>query len=259
MWVQLIRLVFDGLAYGSLLFLMSVGLSVSLGLMNVVNLAHGVFALLGGYLFIYLLQSFQWPWVPSLVLVFCLLTFFGWVSEFFIFNHLYRLPPLKQVLLTLGICFIVMAVTMYFFGPNQQFLTMPRWLSGQMSVFGVSFGAYRLFLILLVSFLSFFIWLGIERTRFGLRLRAAVDNSMVAKGLGVPVNQVFRWCFALGAGLGGLGGALSTAVLGIAPDFVLKYLVIFLMVVVLGGGGTLRGPLLAAVAIGLIDVFSKYF
>jgi len=255
-WVGLL---FDGLAYGSLLFLMSVGLSVSLGLLNVVNLAHGVFALLGGYLFIGLLQGVGLPFIPALVLVFVAIAALGWLSEYLFFSRIYSLPPLEQVLLTLGICFMAMAGASYFWGPSQRFVALPAWLSGQWQWGALQLGWFRLALIGLVVALGAVMWLGLERTLFGARIRAAVDNYEVAQGLGIAVGPVFRWCFALGAGLGGLGGALGGVVLGLEPSFVLKYLVFFFMVVVLGGTGTIRGPLLAAWLLGVLDVLGKYF
>lgn len=259
MAITLFGLVFDGLAYGSLLFLMGVGLSITMGLMNVVNLAHGVFALLGGYLFITLLQSVGLAFVPALVLVFVVLLLIGGLSEWLLFRLLYRLPPLEQVLFTLGVCFIAMALATYFFGATQRFVALPEWLQGQWHWAGHSFAVFRVLLILCVLIVGLLFWLGLERTLWGARIRAAVDNYTVAQGLGIPVADIFRWCFALGAGLAGLGGALSTVVLGIEPSFVLKYLVFLLMMVVLGGAGSIRGPLIAAWLLGLLDVSGKYF
>ena len=252
-------LIFDGLAYGSLLFLMGVGLSITLGLMNVVNLAHGVFALFGGYLFIALLEGLGVGFIPALGGVFVVFLLIGGVTEWLFFRLLYRLPPLEQVLLTLGVSFIAMAVATYFWGATQRFVSLPPWLQGQWQWAGHSFGFFQIGLILLVLWVGLLFWLGLERTLWGARIRAAVDNQTVAQGLGIPVAALFRFYFALGAGLAGLGGALGTVVLGIEPSFVLKYLVFLLMVVVLGGAGSIRGPLLAAWLIGILDVSGKYF
>lgn len=259
MWTQLPALIFDGLAYGSLLFLMGVGLSITLGLMNVVNLAHGVFALFGGYLFIALLQGLGLGFVSALGWVFVLFLLVGGLTEWLFFRLLYRLPPLEQVLLTLGVSFIAMAVATYFWGPTQRFVSLPLWLQGQWQWAGHRFGFFQMLLIGLVWVVGALFWLGLERTLWGARIRAAVDNYTVAQGLGIPVAALFRFYFALGAGLAGLGGALGTVVLGIEPSFVLKYLVFLLMMVVLGGAGSIRGPLLAAWLLGILDVSGKYF
>lgn len=252
-------LIFDGLAYGSLLFLMGVGLSITLGLMNVVNLAHGVFALFGGYLFIALLQGLGVGFFPALVCVFVFFLLIGGATEWLFFRLLYRLPPLEQVLLTLGVAFIAMAVATYFWGATQRFVSLPSELQGQWRWAGHSFGFFQVGLIILVVWVGLLFWFGLERTLWGARIRAAVDNYTVAQGLGIPVATLFRFYFAVGAGLAGLGGALSTVVLGIEPSFVLKYLVFLLMVVVLGGAGSIRGPLLAAWLLGILDVGGKYF
>jgi branched-chain amino acid transport system permease protein len=207
---------FDGLAYGSLLFLISVGLSVTLGLMNVINLAHGAFAMLGGYLASWLIVTHGASFVVAVP--------------------------------------VAVAAATYAFGPAEQLVVLPGWLKGQISVGGVQLGTYRLFLIALVVLLTAALRELIEHTRFGARVRAAVDNPRVAAGVGIPVERVFSLTFALGSGLAGLGGALGIDVLGLQPTFALEYLVYFLLVVVVGGAGSMSGTALGALLLGVADV-----
>lgn len=259
MITNFVGVLFDGIAYGSLLFLMSVGLSVTMGLMNFVNLAHGAFAMVGGYVFIQLLSVLGIPFLPALVLVFFAAGAIGWVLERLLYQRLYQAQPLDQVLFSIGLTFMAVAMATFAWGPSQRSIQLPEWLTGQIQLMGLSLGVYRLFLIVAVLAITFALWLLIERTRFGAKIRASVDNQVAAKGLGINVHQVFSLTFALGSGLGGLGGALGVDVLGLDPTFPLKYMVYFLIVVAVGGAGTIRGPLVAALMLGVFDVAGKYY
>lgn len=259
MMTNFVGVLFDGIAYGSLLFLMSVGLSVTMGLMNFVNLAHGAFAMVGGYVFIQLLSVLGVPFLLALVLVFLVAGLLGWVLERLLYQRLYQAAPLDQVLFSIGLTFMSVALATFVWGPTQRSIQLPEWLTGQVQLAGLSLGVYRLFLIAAVLLITFVLWLLIERTRFGAKIRASVDNQIAAKGLGINVHQVFSLTFALGSGLGGLGGALGVDVLGLDPSFPLKYMVYFLIVVAVGGAGTIRGPLLAALVLGVFDVAGKYY
>ncbi|MES4992453.1 branched-chain amino acid ABC transporter permease [Phyllobacterium sp. 22229] len=259
MTVSILGILFDGLAYGSLLFLIGVGLSITLGLMNFVNLAHGVFAMVGGYLSVYLSQRVGMPFLVTLPLAFVGAALAGLAAERLLFRHLYKAPHLDQVLFTVGLVFSSIAAAHYFFGAGQQFAPMPSFLQGQVRVAGIDLGKYRLLLIATVALLTVGLHLMLSRTRFGASVRAAVDNQDVADGLGINVGLVFSLCFALGTGLAGLGGALGVEVLGLDPGFPMKYMVYFLLVVVVGGAGTIRGPLIAAMLLGIFDVAGKYY
>jgi len=250
---------FDGLAYGSLLFLISVGLSVTMGLMNFVNLAHGSFALLGGYVCVELMRQAGVPFLLTLPLTFIAAALAGLVLERSLYRRLYQAKGLDQVLFSIGLTFMVMAAATYVWGPSQQPVRLPDWLRGQVNVLGIGLGVYRLFLIATVVVLTTSLFLIIERTRFGAQIRASVDNQQAAKGLGINVGRVFSLTFALGSGLAGLGGALGIDVLGLDPTFPLKYLVYFLIVVAVGGAGTISGPLVAALLLGVFDVAGKYY
>jgi branched-chain amino acid transport system permease protein len=259
MLLRLTGVVFDGIAYGSLLFLISVGLSVTLGLMNFVNLAHGAFAMLGGYLCVTLMERAGVPFLAALPLAFLGLAVLGALLERTLYRRLYGAGALDQVLFSIGLTLVAVAATTFQFGSGQQPVRLPELLRGQVEVLGLGLGRYRLFLILLVVALSAGLHLLVERTRFGAQVRAAVDNRAAAAGLGIDVDRVFTLTFALGAGLAGLGGALGIDVLGLDPTFAVKYLVYFLLVVTVGGAGSFRGPALAALGLGVLDVAGKYY
>lgn len=255
----LLGVLFDGLAYGMLLFLISIGLSVTMGLMGFVNLAHGVFAMFGGYVAVVLMQHAGWPFLASLPAAFVAVAAASIVVERLLYRHLYRRSQLDQVLFTIGLTFMAIAAITYIFGPSQQPVRLPVFLQGQMRLLGLDIGIYRLFLIGVGLLVMLGVVFGIERTRFGARVRAAVDNPVMAVGLGIPVGAVFAATFAIGSGLAGLGGALGIQILGLDPAFPLKFLVFFLIVVSVGGLGSISGTLLAACIVGICDVAGKYF
>jgi branched-chain amino acid transport system permease protein len=252
-------ILFDGLAYGSLLFLISVGLSITLGLMNFINLAHGAFAMAGGYITVLAMDRLGLPFLAALPVVFVATALMGAVAEKLLFRHLYRAPHLDQMLFTIGFVFSSMAAANWLFGPGQQLISLPEALQGQVRLGSVDLGTYRLFLVAVVVVITLLLHLMITRTRFGAQVRAAVDNRDASAGLGINVNLIFTACFALGTGLAGLGGALGVEMLGLDSGFPMKYMVYFLLVVVVGGAGTIKGPLYAAVLLGMFDVAGKYY
>ncbi|MBP1317875.1 UNVERIFIED_ORG: amino acid/amide ABC transporter membrane protein 1 (HAAT family) [Herbaspirillum seropedicae] len=250
---------FDGIAYGSLLFLISVGLSVTMGMMNFINLAHGAFAMLGGYVCVTLLNRIGVPFLATLPLAFIAAAAVGLILERSLYRRLYKASHLDQVLFSIGLTFMAVAGATWQWGPTQQPVVLPDWLRGQVSLLGLDVGAYRVFLIGVVVIVTVALGLLIERTRFGAQIRASVDNQVAAAGLGINVSRVFSLTFALGSGLAGLGGGLGIDVLGLDPTFPVKYMVYFLLVVALGGAGTIKGPLLAALILGVFDVAGKYY
>lgn len=250
---------FDGIAYGSLLFLISVGLSVTMGMMNFINLAHGAFAMLGGYVCVSLLNRMGIPFLATLPLAFLAAAVVGLVLERSLYRRLYKASHLDQVLFSIGLTFMAVAGATWQWGPTQQPVVLPDWLRGQVSLLGLDVGAYRVFLIGVVVIVTLALGLLIERTRFGAQIRASVDNQVAAAGLGINVSRVFSLTFALGSGLAGLGGGLGIDVLGLDPTFPVKYMVYFLLVVAVGGAGTIKGPLLAAIILGVFDVAGKYY
>lgn len=250
---------FDGIAYGMLLFLISVGLSVTLGMMNFINLAHGVFAMAGGYLLVTLTGKAGFGFAAALPVVFLATAASSFVLERTLYRPLYGASHLKQVLLTVGIIFVAVAVATYGWGPQQQPVVLPESLTGQVAPFGLEVSRYGLLLIAVGIAVTGALVAGLERTRFGARIRASVDRQATAEAMGIPVARVFQLTLAIGSGLAGLGGALGVNVLGLDPYFPLKTLVYFLLVVVVGGAGSVRGTLLAALLLGVADTMGKYY
>jgi len=255
----MLTVLFDGIASGMLLFLISVGLSVTLGLMGFVNLAHGAFAMLGGYVGVLLLGPGGLPFLAALPLVMVVVALAGVVLERLLYRRLYGATHLDQVLFSIGLILMSIATAVYIFGDQQQPLTLPAFLRGQIAPLGFDIGVYRLFLVVLGLCIALALeWL-VQRTRFGARLRAAVDNPRAARGMGIDVDRVFTIAFALGSALAGLGGALGVEVLGLDPGFPVKYIVYFLIVVAVGGSGSILGSLVAALILGIFDVAGKYY
>ena len=257
-------ILFDGIAYGMLLFILAVGLSVTMGLMNFINLAHGAFAMVGGYLTVVLMQRFEVPFLVCLPLAFAGTALLGAVLERTLYRPMYRKPHLDQVLFSIGLAFMAVASVDYFVGSQQQIMQLPEWLKGRTELgtgtpWELGMGHYRLFIIAVCAALTVGLQYVLSATRFGSRLRASVDDPRVAAGMGINVNMVFAMTFAVGSGLAGLGGALGAEVLGLDPTFPLKFMVYFLIVVAVGGTSSITGPLLAALLLGVADVAGKYY
>ena len=254
-----LTILFDGVAYGMLLFVLACGLAVTLGLMNFVNLAHGAFAMTGGYVCAVLVNRYGVPFFAGLPLAFLVSAAIGFVLERLLYRHLYSRPHLDQVLFTVGLVFMSVAATDYVMGSSQVFINLPSVLQGQIDVFGVGVGRYRLMIIVICGLLTIALQLTLSRTRFGSRLRAAVDDPRAAVGLGINVPWVFALTFAFGSGLAGLGGALGAEILGLDPHFPLKFMIYFLIVVTVGGASSITGPFLASLLLGIGDVAGKYY
>jgi branched-chain amino acid transport system permease protein len=255
----MLTILFDGVAYGMLLFVLACGLSVTLGLMNFVNLAHGAFAMAGGYVTLILVNRAGLPFFAGLAVAFVVTALIGVLFERTLYVHVYAKNHLDQVLFTIGLVFMSVAAVDYVMGSQQVFINIPRVLQGQFEVFGVGVGRYRLLIIVICGLLTLGLQLILSSTRFGSRLRASVDDARVARGLGINVNAVFSLTFAFGSGLAGLGGALGAEILGLDPTFPLKYMVYFLIVVTVGGTSSITGPFVASLLIGIADVAGKYY
>jgi branched-chain amino acid transport system permease protein len=249
---------FHGLAFAMVLYLISVGLSVTMGMMGFVNLAHGVFAMAGGYIVTSLISRHGVPFGLALVSAAVLTALGSIVIERALYRRLYGGDELDQVLLTVGLIFMSVAAVTYVWGPTPQPMHPPRWLAGEVDLGFRTFPAYRSFLILCGAALVTALWLGLERTRFGVRIRAAVDNLRMAQSVGINTSRLFTLSFALGSGLAGLGGGLGADLLAINPSYALDNLVYFLIVVAVGGLGSIRGPFVAALLIGVADTGFKY-
>jgi branched-chain amino acid transport system permease protein len=250
---------FDGVAYGMLLFLLSVGLSVTLGMMNFVNLAHCSFAMLGGYVTVTLMNGLGWPFFATLPAAFIVAAAASVVLERAFFRRFYNASDLEQCLLTIGIVFVSIAAAAYIYGTDQQPVQLPAFLRGALHFAGLNFAIYRLFLIGIALLITAVLVVTLEMTRFGAQVRAAVNNQRMARGLGINVDALFAITFALGSGLAGLGGALAIDLVGLDPSFAFTYLIYVLIVVSVGGLGSIGGSLAAAMLLGVSDIAGKYY
>ena len=253
-----VSILFDGLAYAMFLFITSVGLSVTMGLMGFVNLAHGAFAMTGGYFVVSLTRSLGFGFVPSLIIATVAVGLISIPFERYLYRRLYKATDLEQVLLTIGLAFMAIATFTYFYGPIPKSVPLPDWLQGDINLGFRTFPSYRAFLIVLGAALISVLWYAFERTNIGAKIRAAVDNRRMAESVGINVDRLFTLTFALGSGLAALGGGLAIQLFGLTPSFAVIYLVLFLIVVAVGGLGSLKGTLLAALVLGIFDTTGKY-
>jgi branched-chain amino acid transport system permease protein len=227
--------------------------------MNFVNLAHGAFAMVGGYVCVTLLNKAGVPFLLSLPLAALATALVGVVLERTLYRRLYSANHLDQVLFSISLVFMSMSAMQYFFGAQQQPLNLPDFLKGQINLPGLDMGIYRLFLIVVSLVLAYGLQRMVSGTRFGAQLRASVDNPRAARGVGINVERVFTLTFALGSALAGLGGAMGVEMLGLDPGFPVKYIVYFLIVVAVGGSGSIAGSLVASLILGVVDVAGKYY
>jgi len=248
----------DGIAYAMILFMITVGLSIALGLMHVVNMAHGAFAMLGGFAAVTLMNRASWRFefaVPAAVLLTALASL---PIERYLISRVYRRRELDQALLTIGVAFVAIALVNLWLGASFSAIELPPWLTGPIDLGFRSFPRHRLAVILLGFLVSAALWVFIERSRFGIRLRAAVDNAGIAQAVGINTTLLYSSAFAIGAGLAALGGIAGAELLPMEANYPVKYLVLFLAVVAVGGQGTLFGTFLAAILLGVVDTAAKY-
>ena len=253
-----VSILFHGTAYAMILYIISVGLSVTMGLMGFVNLAHGVFAMLGGYIMTTLMNKYGMPFGFALLAAFVAVALVSVVLERGLYSRLYRAGELEQVLFSIGLIFMAVAIVRYTWGALPQRMVVPDMLRGSIDLGFRSFPTYRSFLILVSFAVILALWLGIERTNFGAQVRAAVDNRRMAESLGINTGRLFTLTFALGSGLAAFGGGIGADILAINPQYAQDYLIYFLMVVSVGGLGSIRGPFVAALLLGIGDTACRY-
>jgi len=254
----LVIIALHGLAFAMVLYLVSVGLSVTMGLMGFVNLAHGVFAAAGGYALVTLMNQFGIPFFAAIAAAVVIVALMGMALDLALYRRLYGRDELDQVLMTIGLAFMAVAGAKYFFGSLALELHPPAYLGGSLDLGFDTFPTYRAFLIIAGAVLVTLLWLGLERTNFGAEIRAAVDHRRMAQSIGIDTSRLFTLSFGLGCGLAALGGALGADILQPEPGYPLKYLIYFLIVVSVGGLGSIRGPFLAALLLGIADTGFKY-
>jgi branched-chain amino acid transport system permease protein len=256
-WAGL-NILLHGVAYAMILYIVSVGLTVTMGLMGFANLAHGVFAVAGGYVLTRSTQALGVPFEVGLVLSFVLVGAGSILFERLLYRPLYEASELDQVLLSMGLIFVSIAVAKFSFGPETQFLKVPLYLKESIVMGDRSFPTYRLFIIASSAVMVTALWLILERTDVGARIRAAVDNRAMSESIGINTDKLFMFTFSFGSGLAGLGGALGAELLPINPGYALQHLVLFLMVVSIGGLGSLKGSFVAALVLGVGDTAIKF-
>jgi branched-chain amino acid transport system permease protein len=252
-------IVLGGLAAGTVLFVVSVGLSVTMGLMGFINLAHGAFAMFGGYIIVLAMNRAHFGFAAALALGFAGTAALSVVLEQFLYRRLYRAGELDQVLFTIGLIFIFIAATTIVVGPESQTLQLPPALGGQLDLGFIQYRTYSIFLIVVGFAIAFGIWLTFERTRIGAQIRATVDNRRMAESLGINVDRLFTIAFAFGSGMAAIGGGLGAEFLGLDPQYALKYLVYFLIAVSVGGLGSVLGVYYAALLLGVLDFVLKLY
>jgi branched-chain amino acid transport system permease protein len=257
--VELANMLLGGLAAGMVLFIVSVGLSVTMGLMGFVNLAHGGFAMIGGYIVVLSMNRLGVPFAVALLIGFIVVAAVSVVFERLLYSRLYRASELDQVLFTIGLIFMMIAGVTLAVGPETQPLNLPGWMQGQIDLGFISYRAYSIILIAAGVIIMLGLWIGFERTRAGAQIRAAVDNRRMAESLGINITRLFTITFAFGSGMAALGGGLGAEFLGLDPQYPLKYLVIFLIVVAVGGLGRITGVFYAALIIGVVDFALKKY
>jgi branched-chain amino acid transport system permease protein len=248
-----------GLSAGTVLFIVSVGLSVTMGLMGFVNLAHGAFAMFGGYVIVLSMNRAHFGFATALALGFVATAAISVVLERTLYRRLYRASELDQVLFTIGLIFIFIAGAIIVVGPESQTLQLPAALRGQINLGFLQYRTYSIFLIVIGFLIGFGISLAFERTRIGAQIRATVDNRRMAESLGINVDRLFTITFAFGSGMAGIGGGLGAEFLGLDPQYALKYLVYFLIAVSVGGLGSVMGVYYASLILGVLDFVLKLY
>ena len=248
-----------GLSAGTVLFIVSVGLSVTMGLMGFVNLAHGAFAMFGGYVIVLSMNRAHVGFAAALALGFVATAAISVVLERTLYRRLYRASELDQVLFTIGLIFIFIAGAIIVVGPESQTLQLPAALRGQINLGFLQYRTYSIFLIVVGFLIGLGISLAFERTRIGAQIRATVDNRRMAESLGINVDRLFTITFAFGSGMAGIGGGLGAEFLGLDPQYGLKYLVYFLIAVSVGGLGSVMGVYYASLILGVLDFVLKLY
>jgi len=257
--VDIASILLGGISAGMVLFIVSVGLSVTMGLMGFANLAHGSFAMLGGYIIVLAMNELGIPFVVALAVGFVVTAAISLVFERLLYSRLYRAAELDQVLFTIGLIFVFIASTILIVGPESQPFTTPNALKGQIDLGFIKYRTYSIFLIVVGVAIVLGLWLGFERTRIGAQIRATVDNRRMAESLGINVDRLFSITFAFGSGMAALGGGLGAEFLGLDPQYAFKYLVYFLIAVAVGGMGTVTGVFYASLLIGVSDFALKLY
>jgi len=248
----------DALAYGLALFVISIGLSVTMGLMRVVNLAHGAFAMIGGYFASYAVRHLGLGYAAGILVAVVGTVVIAIPIERLLYRRIYGAPQLTQVLMTIGITFCVIGITNFAFGPTLKTVPLPPLLQGSVDLGFRSIAAHRIFVIICGFTVAAGLWFLVERTNFGVKVRATVDNAAMTAALGVRTEVVYAVSFAVAIALAAFGGVIGAELLPLEPYYALRYMVTFLVVVSVGGAGSIPGALIACLLLGTIDTTGRY-
>lgn len=254
----ILNIAIDGIAYGMILFMISVGLSVTMGLMRVINLAHGAFALIGGALAHFLILKIGLGYLVAVPIAIAGVIILAFIGERLLFRRIYGLGELQQVLATIGITFMVIAIVNKLLGSSLLAIPLPDFLQQSVNLGFRVLPAHRLVVIMVGLAVIVGLYLMLERSRFGTRLRAAVDNRNIASALGINTDTIYAATFCLGAALAALGGILGSELLPVDAYYPLRYMVLFLIVVAVGGLGSISGSFASAIALGILETASRY-
>jgi branched-chain amino acid transport system permease protein len=247
--------ILNGLSLAMILFLLASGLTLAFGLMRIVNMAHGSFYLLGGYIALSVMQA-SGAFLLSAIVSFIAVAALGMAIQRLFLSRLYK-QELPQALLTLGLLFIFADVAFWIWGGNPLLPPQPAFFRGTVHVLGIPYPLYRLFLIAIGLLLALFLWLLLERTKIGAAVRAGLDDEEMLRGIGVNVPLLFACVFALGAGLAALGGVLGGPLLGVFPGADFEVVLLAFVVVIVGGLGSIAGAFWASLLVGLADNFGN--
>ena len=252
----------NAVQYGLLLFLVASGLTLIFGIMGVINLAHGSFYMIGAYM-AYALA----PWVESwlgggffatLAVGVALSVLLGYLLEWLFFSYLYEREHLQQVLMTYGLILVFEELRSLLVGDDVHGVQAPEWLAGSIPLSDVlSYPVYRLFISAVCIALALAMWVVITRTRLGMRVRAGASNREMVRAMGVDIRLLYRLVFAVGVGIAALAGMIAAPVSSVYPGMGSQVLIICFVVVVIGGIGSIRGALVAALLVGVVDTFGK--
>ena len=248
----------NALQLASLLFLLSVGLSVVYGLMNFINLAHGTLYMLGAYVGLTIVRESESFWLALLIAP-LVIAFLGGLLHILLLRRMQAVSPMKQVLVTFGLLFVGLDAVRYIWGDYSHSIQAPALFMRSVHVFGEVYPSYRLFVIGVGLFVFLALYLGLERTRLGAVVRAGVDEREIAMSLGLNIELAFFIVFCLGCGLAGLAGVIAAPIFSVYPGMDMSILVLTLIVVVIGGPGSLRGAALGAFLIGMFETFGQVF
>lgn len=246
----------NGLQLSALLFLLAVGLSVLLGLMNFINLAHGTFFMVGAYLGVSLVHILGSFWMALLVAPIGV-ALLGAIIYIMLLRHIEPTDPMKQVLVTFGLIFVGSETVQIIWGSLPLIIEVPTIFDGQTLIIGQVYPTYRIFIIFLGIVIFIALYIGLERTRIGAIIRAGVDNNLMIRLLGINIEKVFFLVFCLGCLLAGLAGVVAAPVFSVFPDMDVSVLILSLIVVVLGGQGSLKGAAIGSLIIGIIDTYGQ--